>query len=187
MSKPGLLEEFPVPAASAMNTGIEPCPTSYLEHLFGLPIARPFPKDCAESDHASSFWEKRFKSLDVGPFNVTGHHLAVKLLEESLRAVKLADSELYNSLSSAGMLCLRHVRGNPHILSNHAMGLAVDFKFKGVLPPRGDKKVLGGTLRLYQILKTFGWFWGAEFRIDDDMHFEVGSAKVREWTAKGIF
>jgi hypothetical protein len=40
-------------------------------------------------------------------------------------------------------------------------------------------------LDLYGVMKGFGWFWGAEFRIEDGMHFEVGGEVIRQWINQG--
>lgn len=73
------------------------------------------------------------------------------------------------------------------MLSNHGLGLAVDFTIEGRLDTRGDGKVLRGMLELYAILKRFGWYWGAEFPVEDSMHFEVSAEKVAEWEKAGEF
>ena len=186
MSSP-YLELLPVPAASAINTGVDPCPTSLIERKFGLPITGKLPADCAAPSAASVAWQKRFVLEDVGPFRVTGHKCAVALLRTTLSAVKTEKPKLYTALSSAGMLCMRHVRGIPGLPSNHCFGLAIDFYIEGKLDRRGDGKTYAGLLELYSIFKRFGWFWGAEFPTEDAMHFEVGSRVVRDWIAKGVF
>lgn len=121
----------------------------------------------------------------VGPFRVTGFDLAVDLLASSLAVVKVKNPELYDALGTAGMLCCRHVRGVPGLLSNHALGMAIDFTIDGVLDPRGDGRVQRGLLDLYGVMKGFGWFWGAEFRIEDSMHMEVGGEAIRQWINQG--
>ena len=85
------------------------------------------------------------------------------------------------------MLCCRRVRGTKRTLSNHGLGLAVDFTINGKLDVRGDDLVQRGLLELYGILKGFGWYWGAEFGTEDAMHFEVSAEVVMKWVLDGIF
>lgn len=168
-----------------INTGLNPCPTNLLIQKYGLPV-KELPKNCAPKA-TNSAWSKRFITADVGPFRVTGHKLAVGLLRESLAAVKLENPELYAELGSAGMLCIRYVRGKPGVPSNHSLGLAIDFLIDGELDKHGDNKVFVGLIELYSVLKRFGWFWGAEFSKEDAMHFEVSAEVVRGWIKQGIF
>lgn len=181
-----MLKRIPAPHDGDVNTGVEPCPTSYLIQKYGLP-RKVMPKDCISNTATNPFWKDRFVTASVGPFKVTGHRKAVALLEESLSVVKHYKPWLYNELGTAGMLCIRHVRGHPNIPSNHALGLAVDFTIHGELDNAGDGLVQTGLLELYKILKTMGWFWGVEFAKEDAMHFEVSSAVVRKWIKEGTF
>lgn len=176
----------PAPKASAINTGLNSCPTSDLIRRYGFP--RPHNSIDDECRAASAtFWQGRMVTESVGPYSVTGHKEAVRLLRHSLAAVKAAKPELYRALSSAGMLCVRWVRGHRGVLSNHSLGLAIDFKIHGVLDPYGDGKCQVGLLELYKVMKRFGWYWGAEFRKEDAMHFEVSAQKVYEWIREGKF
>ncbi|UOF77583.1 D/-alanyl-D/-alanine carboxypeptidase [Caudoviricetes sp.] len=179
-----LTELVPVPPPSAINGKASPCPTSFLIRKYGEPRLN-LGDDCKPA--TSAFWKSRFVTEDVGPFKVTGHRLAVALLRRSLAKVKTKNLELYQALSSAGMLCVRRVRGSKSLLSNHGLGLAIDFKLNGVLDPRGDDKVQRGLLELYAILKGDGWYWGAEFGIEDAMHFEVSAEVVMSWVRSGEF
>ena len=181
-----LSDEVPIPAADGMNTGKFPCPTNMLITRYGRPVSR-FPENCTSNRASSPFWRGRFVTEDVGPFRVTGHRLAVGLLRQALAAVKIENPTLYAELGTAGMLCIRHVRGHPGVPSNHALGLAIDFTVSGRLDDYGDGMTQLGMLQLYQILKRFGWYWGAEFRKEDSMHFEVCSETVMEWVRQGIF
>lgn len=180
------LELLPVPPDSSINTGIEPCPTSLIQRKYGLPVD-DLGAECAEVSDATLAWRKRFITSNVGPFRVTGHKCAVALLQATLSVVKTEKPKLYAALGSAGMLCMRHVRGVPGLPSNHCFGLAIDFLIEDKLDRRGDDKVFAGLIELYSIFKRFGWYWGAEFRTEDAMHFEVGSAVVRKWIKDGVF
>lgn len=151
---------------------------------FGSP-RQQLTDDCAAV--TSKFWRTRLVTQSVGPFRVTGHRLAVALLSEALAEVKRLHPELYAGLGSAGMLCCRRVRGSKTTLSNHGLGLAIDFTFHGRLDSRGDGKCQRAMLLLYSVMKGFGWYWGAEFPTEDSMHFEVSAEKVSEWINSGTF
>lgn len=125
-------------------------------------------------------------TADVGSFRVTGHRKAVELLRDSLSKVRARKPELYAAIGTAGMLCCRNVRG-ARVPSNHSLGLAIDFTIGGVLDRRGDGLVQAGLVELYSVLKGDGWFWGAEFRVEDAMHFEVSYEVIRRWIAEGVF
>ena len=177
-----LNELVPMPSASSINGGISPCLTNLLVKRHGMPRAK-LTDECLAVN--SIWWSKRMVTKDVGPFRVTGFDLAVEMLTSSLAVVRQKQPTLYGALGTAGMLCCRHVRGVPGLLSNHALGMAIDFKIDGVLDPRGDGKVQRGLIDLYGVMKGFGWFWGAEFGIEDSMHFEVGGEVIRQWINQG--
>lgn len=181
-----LTDLVPLPAPASINAGTEPCPTALLIRRFGLPV-RELTNECAEVRTLEEWWSERMVTADVGPFRATGHRLAIELLTRSLVQVQAKKPDVYDALGSAGMLCVRHVRGHPGIASNHSFGLAIDFTFDGQLDAPGDDRVQQGLLDLYSILKRFGWFWGAEFGREDAMHFEVGSRVVRDWIKRGVF
>lgn len=179
-----LTDLVPVPPDAAINGGKSPCPTSFLIRRYGMPRAE-LNQDCRPA--TSKFWKSRMVTRDVGPFSVTGHMLAVALLERSLHDVATKFPDLHKALSSAGMLCVRATRVNPKVLSNHGLGLAIDFKINGILDPYGDGKCQKGLLDLYSVMKNHGWYWGAEFGKEDSMHFEVSAEKVMEWVRGGVF
>lgn len=179
-----LLELVDIPAKAGMNGGRTPCPTAMLVKKYGPPRSR-LTQDCAQV--TSAFWKTRIVTRSVGPFKATGHAEALKLLTTSMGKVKARYPELYAGLGSAGMLCCRLVRGSTKTLSNHGLGLAIDFTFQGKLDARGDGKCQRAMLLLYSVMKEDGWYWGAEFPTEDSMHFEVSAEKVDEWIKAGIF
>jgi len=180
-----LTEEVPVPAAHLINGGMTPCPTSYLIRTYGMPRS-PLPPECGKSP-TNPFWARRMVTESVGPFKATGHRLAVALLRDALAAVKEKRFDIYFALGSAGMLCVRHVRGHAGVPSNHSLGLAIDFTLGGKLDDYGDGMTQKGLLDLYGILKGFGFYWGAEFGKEDAMHFEVCGEQVMAWIREGKF
>lgn len=68
----------------------------------------------------------------------------------------------------------RTIRGNRGALSEHALGLAVDFNAR--YNPRGTPAKgpghLGDLTRIAEVMAEFGWRWGNYFHSPDPMHFE---------------
>lgn len=183
MSIADLTKLVPVPPAGSINTKANPCPTTWLIAKYGRPRTL-MTQACLPV--TNPFWKTRMVTADVGPIRVTGHRKAVELLRGSLAKVKAREPELYAALGTAGMLCCRNVRGAA-VPSNHSLGLAIDFTIGGVLDRRGDGLCQAGLFDLYAVLKGDGWFWAAEFRTEDAMHFEVSSEVVRDWIVEGTF
>ena len=125
-------------------------------------------------------WGKRAVSIGV-----SGHHLAVDSLREVLEEAELYYPELVAGLVSEGMLCCRYVRNSRSSISNHSWGTAVDIKVNGVLDQPYNNKVQYGLTLLAPIFNKHGWFWGATFRNEDGMHFEVSEEKILQWEAEG--
>lgn len=182
----------PAPADEHVNTGIQPCPTALLVRRHGFPISPGgLTNECQPP--TNPYWKGAIVTKQVhegtiyGPNGkkwsgkVTGHHCAVELLEETFKELKRVSPELYVLMGTAGMLCVRHVRGAPGILSNHGLGMAIDLTIAGKLDKRGDNMVQRGMLGVYATFKKFGWYWGVEFGIEDGMHVEVGSANINRW------
>ena len=44
-----------------------------------------------------------------------------------------------------------------------------------------------GLSKIAPIFNRNGWFWGAGFRTEDAMHFEVSDETIRKWHASGEF
>lgn len=115
----------------------------------------------------------RMVTQDVGPFRVTGLDNAVASLRKVMADIKAEQRAVFDKLSTAGMLCCRHVRGSKVSISNHSWGTAIDLKIDGVLDTRGDDKVQRGLTLIAPIFNRHKWFWGAGFPTEDGMHFEV--------------
>ncbi|MDT0167077.1 M15 family metallopeptidase, partial [Actinotalea sp. AC32] len=174
----------PLPDRSALNVGVSPCPTSLLVSRFGPP--RDLVGDECRA-LTSPWWESRMVTGQVGTARVRGHHLAVELFGRAFTALAEVDPELHARVGSTGMLCVRHVRGRPEVLSNHALGLALDVTLDGTVDIRGDDQVQRGLVTLHDVLAPFGIFWGAGTRPEDAIHFEVGAEVVHRWLDEGIF
>jgi hypothetical protein len=174
----------PLPDPTTLNVGVSPCPTSLLVARFGRP------RDLVTNECqaiTSPFWEGRMVAGQVGRSRVRGHRQAVTLLGEAFAALEQADPELYARTDSGGMLCVRHVRGRPDVLSNHSLGLALDVTLDGHIDIRGDGQVQEELITLHVALGRFGIFWGAGLRPEDAVHFEVGAEVVHRWIDEGVF
>jgi hypothetical protein len=173
-----------MPHPTTVNGDKSPCPTSFLLRKFGHPRAN-YGTDCRPP--SATFWKTRIATENVGPFKVTGHRKAVAQLKLALTDLKSEKPHVYAALGTAGMLCCRYVRGSNSVISNHSLGLAIDFTLNGILDPRGDDKVQVGLLDLYSVMKRHGFYWGVEFGTEDAMHFEICSEMVMDWVRKGEF
>jgi hypothetical protein len=101
--------------------------------------------------------------------------------------IQQQEPEVYNALGTAGMQCARFVRNSTTTISNHSWGTAIDLTLQGRLDVRGDNRVQLGLAKIAPIFNRHGWFWGAGFRTEDGMHFEVSDEKIRAWHAAGMF
>lgn len=124
---------------------------------------------------------------DVGPFRVTGLAPAVDTLRQIFRDVKDKHPDIYKVLGNAGMLCARYVRGSTSAISNHSWGCAIDLTLEGKLDFRGDSKVQKGLKAIHPIFNNHGYYWGAAFRTEDAMHFEVSRQLLLKWHKAGMF
>jgi hypothetical protein len=123
----------------------------------------------------------------VGPFRVQGLRPAVESLKTIFEEVRVLEPDVHEAMGNAGMLCARLVRGSRQSISNHSWGTAIDLTLDGVLDARGDNHVQEGLSRIAPIFNRNGWFWGAGFRVEDAMHFEVGDDLIRRWHSSGQF
>ena len=127
----------------------------------------------------------RMKTASVGPFRVTGFDIAVDSLKEVMDDVKTDQPDVFRALGTAGMLCVRLVRGSRTAISNHSWGTAVDLKLNDVLDRRGNDRVQTGLALIAPVFNRHGWFWGAGFRTEDAMHFEISRQKLQDWKDDG--
>lgn len=172
---------YPRPKPEDINKGLTPMNTSKLIALFGRPrevitsIGKPV---------TNFVLQKMMKTESVGKFRATGMDVALDSLREVLDEIKEDNPVLYDMIGTAGMLCVRTVRGSSSILSNHAFGLAIDLTIGGRLDVRGDGRVQGGLLAVYPYFHKHGWYWGAEYPTEDGMHFEMSWEKFKELARK---
>jgi len=78
-------------------------------------------------------------------------------------------------------LCCRYVRGSTSSISNHSWGTAIDLTLNNVLDKRGDGMVQYGLTVIAPIFNEHRWYWGAAFKTEDAMHFEVGRALLEQF------
>lgn len=172
----------PKPSAESVNSGRSPLSQSAVMGHFGEPAAV---KTVNCGNVSNSKLSKALVTQSVGVFRVTGHKAAVADLVLIFASIKAADPDLYKLLGSAGMLCVRKVRGGD-AWSNHSWGFAIDLTIAGMLDKRGDDMVQQGLLDLYKHFHKQGWFWGIEFHTEDSMHFEMSLERFNELKNRGV-
>jgi len=173
-----------LPIPSGINEGLQSARNSMMRSLLGNPRST-YSKDCSREGPTGALGRRIVWGKNVGPFNVSGFDLAVDSLREVFAEATTVYPELVESLSSAGMLCCRYVRGSHTAISNHSWGTAIDLKINGKLDKPYNKKVQYGLALLAPIFNKHGWFWGAAFHNEDAMHFEISQEKMLEWEAEG--
>jgi len=169
---------------SNINPGVSPARQQTMLALLGNPRGS-YSQECQPITHPNLSALCVTKS--VGSFRVTGLKPAVESLKAVVGEIAQKEAEVHGGLGTAGMLCVRLVRGSQSSISNHAWGTAVDLTLNGRLDRRGDNLVMTGLVQIAPIFNRHGWFWGAGFRTEDAMHFEVCDEKIREWHAAGRF
>ncbi|MBW4542035.1 MAG: M15 family metallopeptidase [Myxacorys chilensis ATA2-1-KO14] len=122
---------------------------------------------------------------NVGPLKATGLKPAIAALDRIFAQVKRDKPELYRQIGTAGMLCVRKVRGGSNF-SNHSWGTAIDIKINRKLDKRGDGKTQVGLNELYPYFHREGFYWGAGYSRarEDSMHFEASEELMRRWKAE---
>lgn len=171
-----------VPVPAGINAGLNGTGNALILSLLGNPRSS-YDQECREV--TNSRLKQRIETDSVGPFRATGFDLAIASLKEVMADIKAEQRQVFDSLSTAGMLCCRRVRGSTTSISNHSWGTAIDLKIDGQLDPRGDGKVQRGLTLIAPIFNRHGWYWGAGFRIEDGMHFEVSRQKMQQWQQAG--
>lgn len=164
-----------------VNRGLQAATNGYMKVLLGVPSTKLVPT-CGPVTNKKL--AARMVTDSVGPFRVTGFDLAVRSLREVMTEIGQTYPKI--KLSTAGMLCCRLVRGSTSSISNHSWGTAVDLKIDGILDERGDGMVQNGLTLIAPIFNKHGWYWGAHFRIEDGMHFEVSLNKLKKWKEAGL-
>lgn len=149
--------------------------------LLGTPCRRG--ESCQPINHPNL--SAAMETARIGPIRVTGHELAIESLKDIVGEIEAREPAVYGVLGTAGMLCCRLVRGSRSSFSNHSWGMAIDLTIDGQLDRLGDGKVQLGLAKIAPIFHAHKWFWGAGFRREDAMHFEVSEQLLRQWAAEG--
>lgn len=168
------------PRSSRINPGRTSPKAKFMKGVLGTPGA--LTTNC--SSVTNSRLRKRMVTESVGPFRVTGLKPAVNELKVIFSRVKREKPALYSQLGSAGMLCVRKVRGGSNF-SNHSWGTAIDLRINGKLDQPGDNKTQLGLKQLYPYFHAQGFYWGAEFGNEDSMHFEASQELISKWKRQG--
>ncbi len=125
------------------------------------------------------------ETRQIGPIRVTMVKPALESLERIYNQLKEDEPDLAAKLGTAGALCARLIRGSNRSVSNHSWGTAIDLKIEGKLDPFADGSTQFGLLLLAELFNEEGWFWGATYRREDSMHFEVGVETLKKWQSEG--
>ena len=165
-----------------INSGLKPIRQSRLIEVFGRP-AEDLTQDCAPP--TSPRLLGLLTTRNVGPFRARMIKPAIESLERILARVKQDEPGLYASLKSYGGLCARLIRGSSERISRHAFGVAIDVSVGGTLDRMGDGTTQFGLILLAEHFQAEGWVWGAAFRREDSMHFEVSADLFEKWLAEG--
>ncbi len=158
------------PRRSDINSGLTSLRPATLRAAFGYP-RKSLSTQCQPITNRDLV--RRIITDDVGPFRVTGLDIAVRSLRRVMVKIFERHVQLYHQLGSAGMLCCRVVRGTTSLPSSHAWGTAIDLRFNGQLDTPGDRMTQEGLLLAYRCFHEEGWYWGAGFKREDSMHFEL--------------
>ena len=165
-----------------VNKGLKIAGGSYLVEKLGLPRENL-------SDNCEAMTNPRLKSKlhtrQVGPIRVTMLEPALESLARVFENVRITDPDLYARINTAGALCVRRIRGTTNRVSTHSFGLAVDLNIDGKLDTLGDGRTQLGLTILADFFRTEGWVWGASWRREDSMHFEISRAQLDQWLAEG--
>lgn len=177
-----LTDRVPAPAPETLNPGLTAVRQAWMLATLGRPRDVLTQADAPVTNPAL---RRLLETRSVGPFRATGLRPALDSLAAIFAEVKAQRPDLHAALGSAGMLCCRLVRGSATSISQHAWGTAIDVTIGGVLDTCGDGRVQRGLLELAPFMNRHGWYWGAEFRIEDAMHFEASAELLASWKAAG--
>ncbi len=165
-----------------VNKGLKTAGPSYLAKKLGRP--REVLSDKCEP-MTNPRLKPKLKTQRVGPIRVTMLQPALDSLTRVFENVRITDPDLYARINTAGALCVRRIRGTKDRISTHAFGLAVDLNIDGKLDTLGDGRTQLGLTILADFFRTEGWVWGASWRREDSMHFEISRKQLDQWLAEG--
>jgi hypothetical protein len=160
---------------------LAPCRQSTMLELLGKP--GELTENCSAANAATS------RLMVTGhvhlKFRATGLRPAVETVTRVFANIAREIPDLYQLLGTAGMLCVRKVRGGTNY-SNHSWGSAMDITIDGQLDALDDGYCQRGLLAIEPYFRAEGFFWGAWFSREDAQHFEASDGLVRQWRVKGL-
>lgn len=165
-----------------VNKGLKIAGGRYLTEKLGLPRQNLSDK-CEPMTNPRL--KSKLKTTQVGPIRVTMLQPALDSLARVFENVRITDPDLYARINTAGALCVRRIRGTTNRVSTHSFGLAVDLNIDGKLDTLGDGRTQLGLTILADFFRTEGWVWGASWRREDSMHFEISRKQLDQWLAEG--
>lgn len=172
------------PIPGNLNPNLHSPPNRLMLEVLGNP-RNSYDQECrSPTNRPFKHWVGK---MDVGPFAVWGLKPALESLARVMADIRVEQPEVYDALGHMGMLCCRNVRGSKTSISNHSWGTAIDLTIDGELDAYGDGTVQLGLVKIYPIFNRHGWYWGAAFRKEDGMHFEVSRELLLQWNAEGRF
>lgn len=165
-----------------VNRGLRVTGGRYLTERLGRP--RDTLSDKCQPMTNPSLKEK-LVTEQVGPIRVSMLRPAIESLKVVFENIRQADADLYRRINTAGALCVRRIRGTQNALSTHSYGLAVDLNIDGQLDNFTDGKTQLGLTIMADFFFDEGWVWGAGFRREDSMHFEISRRQLDAWISEG--
>ncbi len=188
MVKPKKVVDIP----KKINKGLSSAKRSTMLAILGMP--RPVLDNKCRGIAGNDKLKSLMVTDDVGPFKATGLKPAIASLRGVMADVKDAHPEVFKTLGSSGMLCVRKIK-NSNNPSNHSWGCAIDINIEGALDGIGvkggtagkDGKTLAGLAAMAPFFNAAGWFWGVGFSsFEDGMHFEIADETIRKWHKDGV-
>lgn len=165
-----------------VNQGLRVAGGSYLSEKLGRP-REDLNDNCQPMTNPDL--KSKLVTDQVGPIRVSMLRPAINSLKVVFENIRSADPDLYGRINTAGALCVRRIRGTQSSLSTHSYGLAVDLNIDGQLDNFTDGKTQLGLTIIADFFNEEGWVWGAGFRREDSMHFEISRRQLDQWLADG--
>ena len=165
-----------------VNQGLRVAGGSYLSEKLGRP-REDLNDNCQPMTNPSL--KAKLVTEQVGPIRVSMLQPAITSLKVVFENIRSVDPDLYERINTAGALCVRRIRGTTNSLSTHSYGLAVDLNIDGQLDNFTDGKTQLGLTIIADFFNDEGWVWGAGFRREDSMHFEISRRQLDQWLADG--
>jgi D-alanyl-D-alanine carboxypeptidase/Putative peptidoglycan binding domain len=175
----------PVAIPKGVNAGLNSARQATMRAVLGEP-RKSYNQDCQGITNPVLAKLVEY-SRNVGPFKASGLKPALDSITKVFADIKIEQPEIYAKLGTAGMLCVRNIRGSATGISNHSWGTAIDLTLAGALDRYGDGKVQYGLTLIAPIFNRHGWYWGAVFGKEDGMHFEASEQLIRKWAAQELF